>query len=1205
MIARKPTRGRTALAIASSVATVALSALLCADAAQATSGTSWWRLNSTAAPSLMPRHGKAEIVVTAINLGYGEVSAGEAQVTLTDELPQGVKAESAEWARVGNIEVPSEDLTGNCSRGQVVVCRYTGKPGSTPYGAPVTGGFAPYEGLSVRIHVSVNAEEPAETSLSNVVQIEGGQTPSPEPLKKALELERVEGEQTPFGVESEGYVLTPEGEDGSPADQAGSHPFQLTTTVDLNQTLAEYDTEAEKGVFPSAPALPRDLHFKLPPGLVADADAVPRCSDVEFATILLPQDSNACPADTAIGVANVLVNIPVPVGFEDRTIPVFNLVPAPGEPARFGFETSEVPVVLNASLPAGGDYAAEVTTSDTSQVAQFLSSQVTIWGVPGDPRHDAVRGWECLDDGFYLEAIACTHLHEQEPPAFLTLPTSCEGPLPSSMAGDSWPTGEPGNEGSALAPENTTYKSASALSGCSLLGFDPSIAMEPEQHAASTPTGLNVDVTMAQAGLVAQGGLAESALRETTVALPRSMQLNPSAANALEACSAFDFGSLPVGESEGGRLVEGLDEQGSEDEFQTADEHFTTGPSDCPDAAKVGTVNITTPLLEGELTGSVYLAAQNTDPFGGAEGDTEKAPLALYLTAEDPSAGVLVKLAGEVKVNRATGQLTSTFRSAPQVPFSDLELHFFGGPRGALSTPPLCSSSYTAEATFTPWSGAPAATRSPGFEITAGAGGGACPPSPLPFDPAFTGGASNTQAGGFTPFTVTVGQADGAQPLERIDLHLPAGIAALISSVTPCPEAQVAADACGPESLVGHTTAVAGLGSEPVTLGGEVYLTGALRATAGHPAAPFGLLAVTHAAVGPFDLGDVTVLSTFEIDPSTAAVTVQSEPIPQRIDGVPVDLKQLQVTVERPGNAPFEFNPTSCNPFTITGALSGYEGGSLPLSYPFQATNCASLPFAPKLTASAGGHGSKAGGTNLDVKVESGGVGPTGVAQENIAKVDLTIPAALPSRLTTIQKACPAPVFEAGPASCDEGSVIGEATVHTPVLKNPLKGPGYLVSHGGAEFPDVEFVLQGEGVTVVLDGKTDIKKGVTYSKFESAPDVPFTTFETVLPAGPHSAFTPNVPEKEDFSLCKTKLSMPTTITGQNGKVIEQDTQIAITGCGAVKSSKARKLTLAQRLANALAQCRGAHRRSRKERTACERTARRLYTAKKAQRAQRR
>jgi hypothetical protein len=347
----------------------------------------------------------------------------------------------------------------------------------------------------------------------------------------------------------------------------------------------------------------------------------------------------------------------------------------------------------------------------------------------------------------------------------------------------------------------------------------------------------------------------------------------------------------------------------------------------------------------------------------------------------------------------------------------------------------------------------------------------------------------------------------------------------------------------------------------------------------------------------------VNVRSRINVNPNTAAVTITSDPgprdevFPTQLRGIPAQLKRIVVSVDRPD---FEFNPTNCSPMSIEGTLTGSEGASAEVSSPFEVADCAGLAFAPKLSAVAGGRGSKADGTSLDVKVESGGVSSTGVAQAGIAKVDLQLPLALSSRLPTLQKACTEAVFNADPASCDEDSVIGHATIHTPVLKNPLTGPAYLVSHGGAEFPDVEFVLQGEGITLVLDGKTDIKHGITYSRFESTPDAPFTVFETVLPAGPHSVLTPNVPEREDFSLCKASLQMPTELTAQNGAVISETTHIALSGCGGVLPSKMVKPSRAQLLAKALKACKKAKRR--RKRAACERRAREKYGAKAARRA---
>jgi len=299
---------------------------------------------------------------------------------------------------------------------------------------------------------------------------------------------------------------------------------------------------------------------------------------------------------------------------------------------------------------------------------------------------------------------------------------------------------------------------------------------------------------------------------------------------------------------------------------------------------------------------------------------------------------------------------------------------------------------------------------------------------------------------------------------------------------------------------------------------------------------------------------------------------------------VPVQLKQVHVIVDRPN---FQFNPTNCSELPITGTVTG-KAGEAHLSYPYFVTNCATLPFAPKLSATVDSQGSKANGIGFSVKVSSAGLG-----QANIQKVFLTIPKILPARLQpTLQHACLEAAFNANPASCPEQSVIGMGIVHTPVFKNPLMGPAIIVSHGNAAFPDVEFVLQAEGVTIVLDGKTDIKKGVTYSRFESSPDAPFTTFETILPAGPHSIFTANTEIVPNYNLCGQKITIPLEMTGQNGAKLAETIPVAISGC-AVKPAV--KLTKKQLLAKALKACKKDKKKSKRQ--ACERAARKKYGTK--------
>jgi hypothetical protein len=1114
------------VALLASFALVAL-----AGTAQALAAGSWWSVTASVAPTNLPPTGEGQILVLATNRGYADAKASaEHPLKVIDHLPAGLEV-GAEGVRAVFLSQP---ISCPQATGQTVVCEL---PRAVPAG----------EDLEIKI--GVKATVPSGTTLSNEVAVEGGegQAATP-PAKDAI---HVDSTKTAFGVER--YELAPEGEDGSIEAQAGSHPFQLTTVFNLNKAL-ELNPQIKK-LEASAPVLPRDLHFVLPPGLLGNITVVPQCSGVDFATIG-EQDINLCPSDTAIGTARVTINEPnVFHGVLTEAVPVFNLAPEKGEPARFGVEIDKVPVVFNTAVRTGSDYAVEVSVENTSQAAALLGTEVTFWGVPGDSRHDQSRGWECIGHGHFVSgaepAQPCEPLEEANPPAFLTLPTSCSSIPVTTVSGDSWPTG-PSRTVSQL---QASYEFPSALQNCDLLGFAPAISVEPETHAANEPSGLAVDVTVPQASTISATELAEADAKEATVALPPGVLASPGAANGLQACFTTSIG-LEAGFSEPSQLE---------------NDHFNPGAASCPDGSKIGTAVIETPLLKNPLTGFVYLANQDTNLV------EEK--LVLYLIAEDPVSGVRVKLAGDVHVDPATGQLVSTFKNTPPEPFSDLKLNFFGGGRASQSTPAQCGT-YTTHATFVPWSGTSPAPASSSFEITSGPKGTACA-NPQPFAPSFQAGSVDNQAGAFTNFSLTIGHSDTDQWLQALTVHLPPGVAALLSAVTPCAEPAAGQEwACGPESLVGHSTASSGLGEDPFTLGGNVYLT------VGYDKAPFGLLVVTPANAGPFHLGNVNVRSRIEVDPTTAAVTIVSDPFPTYVKGVPVQLKQINVTVDRAG---FQFNPTNCNQMAITGSLNSAGGLGESVSSPFQVANCAQLPFSPKLTASTEAQASKANGAALDVKVESAGLG-----QANIAKVDLQLPSALPSRLSTIQKACLEVVFNANPATCDEGSNIGYATIHTPVLKNPLTGPAYLVAHGGAAFPDVEFVLQGEGILLILDGKTDIKKGITYSRFEAAPDAPFTTFETVLPTGPHSALTAFVPASRHYNVCGTKLDMPTEITGQNGAVIRQTTSILPSGC-----APSHPLTRAQLLAKALKTCKKAKKKSK--RVSCEKLARKKYgpKAKKA------
>jgi hypothetical protein len=1052
----------------------------------------------TAAAKVVTKgQGDGQIKVFAENLGDFEVNGTNVPVTFADKVPPGMEVTAIEGRTNEKTQVQLL-----CSRA-TVSCTFTGT-------------LPPYE--SIEIVISVKVKEGAVSGKDNEVNVAGGGAPTASGRQPVT----VSDEPVPFGVESYGAALEDEG--GAPDTHAGSHPFQFTTTLALNQTA-----DPRK-----PPGLAKDLHFDLPPGLVGNPTAFPQCTNLEFDTFA--PGGNQCPPNTVMGVASVTIST---TNVGTAVVPVFNMTPNPGEPARFAFVIENNPVILDTSVRTGGDYGVTVSVDNITQLISFLSERVTFWGVPGDPIHDASRGWECVAGGRDREegTPPCTPLGQLHPPPFLTLPTSCTGPLQTSVAADSWAA--PGSFLAPLAPNEPEQ----SLDGCNRLQFGPEIKVAPDVQEASSPSGLAVDVHVPQEGQLNATGLSQSSVKDISVTFPEGVVVNPAGADGLEACSEAEIGFLgeEPGEPEAKLFTDGLPALKGEEARPF-----------CSDAAKIGTVRIKTPLLPDAVEGALYLASPAAN--GEAGQNPFNSLIAVYIVAEDPVSGTLLKLPGEVSLNQSTGQITTTFKNSPQLPFEDAEIHLFGGERAPFATPTHCGT-YTTSATFTPWSGnAPVGSQS-SFEIATGPNGSACPGQVLPFAPALTAGTTNIQAGAFSPFTMTMSREDGNQNLKSIQLHMPPGLSGVLAGVPLCGEAQADAGTCPAASLIGETTISVGLGGDPYTVrGGEVFLTGP------YGGAPFGLSIVNPAVAGPFNLGKVIVRAKLEVDPHTAAVTVTSDEtgpyaIPPSIDGIPLQIKHVNVTIDRAGG--FTFNPTNCAPQAITGTLGSIEGASQSLSVPFQATNCAVLKFGPKFAASTSGKTSRAKGASLSVKLTYPKA-PFG-SQANIARVKVDLPKQLPSRLTTLQKACTAAQFAANPAGCPAASIIGHAKAITPLVPVPLEGPAYFVSHGGEAFPSLIVVLQGYGVTLDLVGTTFISHtGITSSTFKTVPDAPVGSFELNLPEGKYSALAAN------GNLCKSKLAMPTEFLAQNGAKINESTKIAVTGCAKAHKAKKSKHTKAKR-----------------------------------------
>jgi uncharacterized repeat protein (TIGR01451 family) len=1075
----------------------------------------WWQVTSSAMPTDLPRGGEGTIVVAVANLGDAPVSAEKSPVKVTDVLPAGLTATAI--SGLAGVEETRGELS--CTLVSLQ-CKFTGTK------------LTPYEQLEILIKVKVS--ETAHSGEENTVSVVGGEA-SGVTVRAPVTVSKEPGEQTPFGIET--AQLNLENEDGSPDIQAGSHPFQLTAIVGLNTTVGTFAGEPlrEPPVLAGGEgsALVKDLRFNLPAGLVGNPTVTPQCTTLQFVTEspTVP-GGDSCPPETAVGVAMVTLSEPnilfyfLPFGVATLRVPVFNLTPNIGEPARFGFYFLNAPVVMDTSLRTGGDYGVTTRVPNITESLALLGARVTFWGVPGDPHHNASRGTNCL-----YEEPGCVAATQSQPPPFLSLPTSCpETPLRTTVDADSW--ANPG----AFTPIVEPLESES-LDGCNRLPFSPEVRVTPDGEAASTPTGLTVDEHVPQKPTLNPTGLAESDVKGLSVVLPEGVTLNPSSANGLEACSLSQIG------------------------LQSPE------ASSCPPASKVATVKIKTPLLPEPVEGAAYLAAQNANPFGSLT--------AMYIYAEDAKAGVRVKAAGEVRESE-TGQLTAhferdpafagepeDFQFLPQLPFEDVEVHFFGGERAPLSTPPLCGN-YTTRGSFTPWSvGSETKESVSEFKITAGPktttapNGGPCPNPPgdpalstLPFNPTLTAQTTSIQAGGFSPFTATMSREDGNQNLKAIQLHMPPGLAGTLSSVKLCEEPQANSGTCGPESLIGHTTVSVGLGNDPYTVtGGQVFITGP------YEGAPFGLSIVVPTVAGPFTLKGNTgqnrevVRAKIEVNPQTAALTVTTDStgpykIPQYLEGIPLQIKHVYVAIDR---SDFTFNPTDCNPMSITGTLSSQEGATSALSVPFHITDCAALAFKPKFTISTSPHPTRRGGESLDVKLTFPNT-PQGT-EANIAKAKVQLPKRLPSRLSTLQKACTEAVFNANPAGCPAASMVGEATAKTPILPVTLTGPAYFVSHGGAKFPELIVVLQGDNVTVDLHGETFIsKQGITTSTFSTVPDVPVSSFELKLPKGPFSALTAL------GNPCKGTLTVPTEFVAQDGAKINQKTKINVTGCPHHKQS---------------------------------------------------
>lgn len=922
-------------------------------------------------------------------------------------------------------------------------------------------------------------------------------------------------------------------------DTAGGHP-----PVGFTQyTIQHGKIEVGPGVFLEPIKDPLDdrtiqtLRVELPPGLTVNPQATAKCPQEKFFRELeiggelkhVP-DCDTATMQTGEEQANVVVNEtgfelepgkPLPKGARIPLIPgifrvpVFNLEPSPGEPALFGFVVAgEEVVLLRTDVTWEGDFHQNFTIqlpeADVPGVSTLISRLVN-FGTKGNG-------------------------------TFITNPTTCfdpEAPETASLY-STWFRAHSYGEPNPTFPVGSTAVEAKLppgvqQEGCEDVPFDPTMEVDAGTNAVDSPAPATVTVKLPE-NLPGEGKpIAQSHLRNAEVKMPVGMGLNPSGSVGLVACTDAQF-------KKGQRVVN----------------------NECPAASKVGTVEVETPPLPaGSLKGDVYVGEQkSSDPLSGEQ-------FRILVEAKSEEFGIVARLVGQVKADPKTGQLTALFNDKisstlfgpepeglPQVPFTSVKMKFDGS-KAVLSSPPTCGDQ-TTNSTMVPWS-TPASTKSPTakFTLTSVPGGGTCPTTlaERKFAPAYTAASDNPQGGAYSPFRVHIGRPDGQQEVKGVTVTLPKGLTGKLAGIPYCSEAALAAAAastngkaelaspsCSAASQIGTATTESGTGPAPLKLGGKAYLAGPYKG------APVSMAIITPAISGPFDLGVVVVRVALNVNPETAAITAVSDVIPDVFGGVKLDLRAIDVNVDR---SQFMLNPTNCAAQATAGTLAG--GGSDPanpaafssyaFSTPYQAVNCNKLKFKPKFRTKLFGPTKRAKNPRLRAILEAR------KGDANMARTALTLPHSLFLDQSHIGTVCTRPQLAS--QTCPAKSIYGNAEATTPLLDGKLKGKVYLVS-SNHKLPDLLVDLRGQ-VNVQLRGVISSKRGGLKTVFNSIPDVPVKKFILNMKGGKKSLLV------NSTNTCKAPQLAVLKMKAQNGKTANNNKfKLNIANCAKKKGKGGKK-----------------------------------------------
>jgi hypothetical protein len=1058
------------------------------------------------ASSKVISEGSGRLTITLTNLGNTPADATEAPLTIVDSLPPGVQAydvlaiAGTATGEAGPIDCAIQEVEDEAGKaGSQLSCTFEDE-------------LPPYEAIEIELFVAIAEGAGSEAGR---VSVSGSDAPA----VSAAQPFNVSDAEVPFGLEyfsmrteKAGGGAAPGVAGGEEVAAAGSHPFQVTTTIVADSGPESGDRSPSPDTGVTQPALPRNLRFALPPGLVPNLTAVPTCDMADF-LLQTPSFTDYCPADTAIGASSVTIVENNFLGLTRIAVPVFNLVPGRGEPARFGLMVGGDPVVIDTSVDPEDEYRGIAEVRNITQLVQFLASTTTLWGDPGSEAHDASRGWNCvyhrLTPASEPGGGECPEPpEERHQTPFFRMPVSCASPLRYGAEIEPWntPIGAAIERGSAEGPP---------LSACNHLPFDPSLSNALTSRLASNPSGLDLGIQMPNSGLTnpEEGAISETQFKRAEVTFPKGVTINPSAAEGLAVCSEAQYDS----------------------------ERYDSGPGEgCPEASKLGSVQIATPLLAEQVRGSVYQAT----PYQNKTGSL----LGLYLVAKIPDRGILVKQPIEVRPDPKTGQIVSIADDVPQVPISSFDFHFREGGRSPLITPPGCGT-FATTAKFTPWSAQDPNNPAPGevverqatFTIDHGVDGGACPSGAAPFNPGFEAGTLNNQAGSYSPFLMHLTRQDGEQDMGRFSFVLPPGVVPKLAGIPYCPEAGIAraqsrqgphggqeeidSPSCPAASEIGRTVAGAGVGNQLTYVGGKLYLAGPYHGD------PISAVSITPAVAGPFDAGVVVVREALRLNPVTHVGEVDgaaSDPIPHILKGIPLNLRDLRVYADKPE---FTLNPTSCEPFAAQSTIWG-DGTALEplpehpvgLTSRFQAAGCASLGFKPKLGIKL------KGGTKRGKFPALHATYTPRPGDANLSRLALTFPHSEFIEQGHFGTICTRVQFAAGAgdgSACPPASVYGHVRAWSPLLAQPLEGPVYLRS-SSHNLPDAVFALHGlVNIDVVV--RIDSSHGGLRATVEGAPDAPVSRAIVDMQGGKKGLFV------NSTNLCAAKHRAKANATAQNGK----------------------------------------------------------------------